>query len=323
MVEVPKPAVAVRTRTKKGKRILERREPKLEEDVKKVLLLYGNKTSQTTKDVLTEIQKLKQRECVRFTRKNDDVRPFEAGGETRLEFFAQRADCGLFAMASHSKKRPHNLTLGRFLDGRVYDLLELGVASFLEMDRFGNAASAVQAGNKPCFLFAGDVFERDPEFVLAKSLLLDLFRGRLVRSINLKGIDHVILVAASGRTLYLRQYAVRLLRSGTMVPNVKLTEMGPVLEVVMRRHRAPAPELEKVALKQRLPTKKKVKNVGGDSLDGKVGRIYMPKQDLSTIALHKMKGVKRARQQAKEAGTGSGPAGEPRAPVAKKPRASQ
>lgn len=31
-----------------------------EEDVKNVLLLYGNKTSQITKDVITEIQKLKQ-----------------------------------------------------------------------------------------------------------------------------------------------------------------------------------------------------------------------------------------------------------------------
>lgn len=31
------------------------------------------------------------------------------------------------------------------------------------------------------------------------------------------------------------------------------------------------------------------KNVGYDSLEGKVGRIYMPKQDLNSMALNKMK----------------------------------
>lgn len=31
------------------------------------------------------------------------------------------------------------------------------------------------------------------------------------------------------------------------------------------------------------------KNVSFDSLEGKVGRIYMPKQDLNSMALNKMK----------------------------------
>ena len=32
-----------------------------------------------------------------------------------------------------------------------------------------------------------------------------------------------------------------------------------------------------------------VKNVGSDELEGKVGRIYMPAQDVGSMALHKMK----------------------------------
>lgn len=40
------------------------------------------------------------------------------------------------------------------------------------------------------------------------------------------------------------------------------------------------------------------KNVGSDVLDGKVGHIYMPKQDVDSIALAKPKGVKRERRQA-------------------------
>lgn len=39
---------------------------------------------------------------------------------------------------------------------------------------------------QPCFAFVGEQFESDPDFRLAKSMLLDLFRGRLVESINLK-----------------------------------------------------------------------------------------------------------------------------------------
>ena len=40
------------------------------------------------------------------------------------------------------------------------------------------------------------------------------------------------------------------------------------------------------------------KNVGTTMLEGKVGRIYMPKQSFDTIGLSKMKGLKRERRQA-------------------------
>ena len=83
-----------------------------------------------------------------FTRRNADVRPFEPGGEASLEFFADKADCGAFCLASHSKKRPHNLTLGRFFDRRLLDLLELGVERFRPLKAFGAVGTGVQAGNK-------------------------------------------------------------------------------------------------------------------------------------------------------------------------------
>lgn len=39
---------------------------------------------------------------------------------------------------------------------------------------------------QPCMVFAGEQFENDPDFKLAKSMLLDMFRGRVVEKINLK-----------------------------------------------------------------------------------------------------------------------------------------
>lgn len=51
-------------------------------------------------------------EAVKLTRKNAEVKPFEAGGDGQLEHLARRADAALFALGGSTKKRPHNLTLG-------------------------------------------------------------------------------------------------------------------------------------------------------------------------------------------------------------------
>ena len=89
-----------------------------------------------------------QGDSVKYTRKNDDVRPFEAGGETNLEHFSQKTDSSLFALGNHSKKRPHNIVLGRFFDHRLHDVLELGVDRYKGIKEFTKAATAVQIGNK-------------------------------------------------------------------------------------------------------------------------------------------------------------------------------
>jgi len=38
---------------------------------------------------------------------------------------------------------------------------------------------------QPCFVFAGEQFQHDPDFKQAKSVLLDLFRGQVVEGFNL------------------------------------------------------------------------------------------------------------------------------------------
>ena len=39
---------------------------------------------------------------------------------------------------------------------------------------------------QPCFVFVGEGFESNPDLRMAKSLLLDFFRGRQIDAINLK-----------------------------------------------------------------------------------------------------------------------------------------
>lgn len=65
-------------------------------------------------------------------------------------------------------------------------------------------------------------------------------------------------VTAVDKKLLVRQYHIQLKRSGTKVPRVELLEMGPSLDLTVRRTR-PAPEdLMKEALKQPKLTAKKV-----------------------------------------------------------------
>lgn len=225
---------------------------------------------------MADLGTLKRGECLKLTRKNDDVLPFEAEGAARLEALARKGDAGLFVLGSHSKKRPHTLTLGRVFDGRLLDSLELhlnakdGQCKLLK--QYGAAPTAVAAGHKPCLLFVGGAFESDPALATAKSLLLDLFRGRVVSKINLAGVDRLLVVVASDsssasasasasasgdgagssnrKEIAIRQYAVSLKKSGTRVPRVQLSETGPSLRASVGRHRPAPPDLWKAAMKQ-------------------------------------------------------------------------
>lgn len=68
------------------------------ENGKKTLVLQGTKSSAVLKSVLTEIYHLKKGTAVKYTKKNKDIRPFESGGETSLEFFSMKTDCSLFVV---------------------------------------------------------------------------------------------------------------------------------------------------------------------------------------------------------------------------------
>lgn len=259
-----------------------------------------------------------QNECLKFTRKNPEIRPFEPGGEVQLELLSSRNNCSLFALGSHSKKRPHNLTFGRMYDFRLYDAIEFGIVSFSPVKQF-DAATFAQLGNKPAFIFVGEQFESDAELKQTKSMMLDFFRGRQVESINLKGLDRVIFVThhtsqnisnagdtTSGKKIVVfRQYAVKYKKSGTRIPRVELLEMGPRLDLEVRRTKEAPVDVEKEAKQRPKVVAKKQKNVSDDGMDGKVGRIYMPKQDVEKLALQKMKGTKREAREAKAEKKGS------------------
>ncbi|XP_070051136.1 ribosome production factor 2 homolog [Nicotiana tomentosiformis] len=285
------------------RRELEKRAPKLVETGKKTLILHGTKTSQVLNEVMTEIYHLKRDNSVKYTRKNDNVRPFESGGEASLEFYSLKTDCSLFVYGSHSKKRPNNLVIGRTYDHHIYDLVEVGVEEFKSMKKFKYDKSlAPKIGSKPFFTFIGEGFDSVEELKHLKEVLLDLFHGEVVTNLNLAGLDRVYVCAAvSPKKVFLTHCALRLKKSGTVVPRIELVEVGPSMDLVVRRHRLPDDSLKKEAMKTALDkAKKREKNVVKDAIQGKYGKIYIPDQKVGSVALpHKAKGVKRERREAK------------------------
>ena len=86
--------------------------------------------------------------------------------------------------------------------------------------------------------------------------------------------------------------------SALQIPRVALELAGPSLDLSIRRTRSAQPDLLREALVRPVLGKRKQKNVAFEETDGRVGRIYMPSQDLSEVAQAKGKGVKRARRDA-------------------------
>ncbi|KAG0518719.1 hypothetical protein BDA96_09G201100 [Sorghum bicolor] len=289
-------------KTQRARRELLKHAPKLVETSKKTLILHGTKTSAVLNSVLSDIYHLKRDNAVKYTKKNDNIRPFESGGESSLEFFSLKTDCSLIVYGSHSKKRPNNLILGRTYDHHIYDLVEVGVENYKSMESYVyDKKLAPKLGSKPFFAFIGEHFESAEELKHLKEVLLDLFKGEVVENLNLAGVDRIyVCTAISPTTVYMMHCALRLKRSGTSIPRMELVEVGPSMDLVVRRHRLPVESLKKEAMKT-AEHAKKMKNVTKDPVKGKLGKVYMPDQQVGKLTLsNDVKGLKRERREAKK-----------------------
>uniref|UniRef100_A0A8B9U7B4 Ribosome production factor 2 homolog n=1 Tax=Anas zonorhyncha TaxID=75864 RepID=A0A8B9U7B4_9AVES len=270
----------VKPKTKRAKRFLERREPKLTENTKNAMLIKGGNANLTVTEVLKDI----------VSGRKNITRPFE--DQTSLEFFSKKSDCSLFMFGSHNKKRPNNLIIGRMFDYHVLDMIELGIENFVSLKDVKN--NKCPEGTKPMLIFAGDMFELNEEYRRLKNLLIDFFRGPTVPSIRLAGLEHVLHFTALDGKIYMRSY------------KIELEDIGPSLDLVMRRTHLASDDLYKLSLKQPKALKpKKKKNISHDVFGTTYGRIHMQKQDLSKLQTRKLKGLKKrpAEKSAQDGGT--------------------
>merc|ERR1712010_164264 len=208
----------------RSKRALLAREPKIVENPKSSILLRGNSISQRMTAVLSDINKLRQPLSKLLTKKTDCL-PFE--NNANIEFLCQKNDASLFAMGSHTKKRPDNLLLGRTYDGHVLDMLEFGVEQFQSIESFKGVEQPV-SGSKPCVYFCGDEWDRSETLEVSRSLLLDLFRGVDAKQVCLSGLDRVVSVSILDGKFFIRHYRIKYIKGQTKSGHkpIQLEECG-------------------------------------------------------------------------------------------------
>lgn len=284
-------------KTAAGRRAIDARLPKIIESPKSLLALKGHSTSAICNAVLNELHILKRPFCKKLQRKNE-ILPFDAGGETHLANLARLNDCSLFALVNSNKKRPHNLVLGRMFNFNILDMFEFGISNYVPSAKFPSLKSA--PGSKPLVVFNGDDFEATPTTRTLRSLLLDIFRGpEDANYVSLSGIDRVIVFSLKGgTTVMFRQYGLVLKKAlDSTLPRVELREAGPNFDMGLRRTQIAAESLMKAAMKKPKDPAvvRKLKNVSRDEMGDKKGRIHVGRQDLSGLALARMKGLNKKR----------------------------
>lgn len=248
--------------------------------------------SATVTDALRDIARLKFPLCNKLSRKND-ILPFE--DSSQLESLCEKSDCSLFVMGSHNKKRPNNLIFGRTFDFKALDLIELGILKYEPMSTDATKTNVV--GSKPCILFQGNEFVQNDTMSKIKNYFLDFFRAEQVNKVDFFGLDHVVVLSTTQERILFRHYHVKHIADpASKVPRVELENIGPSLDLEIRRTRFADAELWKQAcwkpqalIKSNKDEKKNIsRNVFGD----KIGRIHMEHQDLKKIALHKTRARK-------------------------------
>jgi ribosome production factor 2 len=148
---------------------------------------------------------------------------------------------------------------------------------------------------------------------MAKSMLIDFFRGETSDKIDVEGLRYVVVVTADEPTasesansddpvskpvLRLRVYTIRTKRSGQRLPRVELEEHGPRMDFRLGRVQEPDEALLKEAMRKPKTSEERTKkNISTDVMGDKIGRIHMGKLDLSELQTRKMKGLKRERDQ--------------------------
>lgn len=251
------PLKQIKPKNARTKRFLENKGPQIVENPKSTLFLKYTSTSEILNLVLADIHSLKRPLATKFNKKND-IHPFEDASS--LEFFSEKNDTSLMLYGSHSKKRPHCLTIVRMFDFKVLDMLELLIdpETLRTLSQFKNDKARV--GIKPLVSFSGSAFESPTAnaYTQAKSLLLDLFKGPEVEKVDVEGLQYIVNFSVEEEEreevkpmIRMRCYLIRTKKgAGSSLPRVEVEEMGPRIDFRVGRQREADPDMWKEAMRK-------------------------------------------------------------------------
>lgn len=295
--KTPKPRVA---------RYLKGTEPQLIEPTKSTLLLQGIKASATMMTILRELKAMQAPHAKLLTKKNA-ITVFEDGQS--LEFLLTKNDCSLFALATHNKKRPNNLIIGRSFDHQILDMAELGVTYFKSLKDYGGTIPKKRMGSKPLLLFVGDVWRQEADLEKLQNLFTDFYRGDVVDQLVATGLDHLLTFTAARDPhlphhpirVHQRTYFLQLKRgaNNSSTPQPYIQACGPDFDFCLRRSEWADEELAKAARKQPAGSKKR-KNRSSNLFGETLGRLHLSKQSIENTG-RKSKALRRAEKAEKRA----------------------
>lgn len=260
-----------------------------EKTARKVLLLKGIRCSNNMSEVLRDLKSMQQPNS-KLLSKNNEIMPFEDEGCQSLEFLCTKNDCSLFALASHSKKRPNNLILGRTFDRHVLDIYELGLHRYRSIKSY-KLAPKKRLNSKPMLAFLGDVWNIDSQYTHLRSFFVDFFKGTPVEKIVLNGLDHIVSFSAvqvdEQVIIYMRSYFVKLKKNpdaSSSTPIPFLVNCGPDIDFSLRRTQPPSTDLWRLAIKQPKEIKAKKKKNKSTNLFGEtIAKLHIQKQDIDKL----------------------------------------
>ncbi len=102
-------------------------------------------------------------------------------------------------------------------DGRVLDMMELGIEDIKAMEEFESVKASI--GVRPLIVFHSDLFDTTQEYQLLKSFFLDFYNGHALPELPLTtGIEHVISITAGPASddvprpkVHFRVYTIKML----------------------------------------------------------------------------------------------------------------
>jgi ribosome production factor 2 len=250
------PLREIKPKNARTKRFLENKAPQIHENPRTALFLKYSSTSEVLNLAMTDLHSLKRPLGIKFNKKNV-IHPFE--DPASLEFFSEKNDASMMVFGSHSKKRPHCMTVVRMFDWKVLDMLELMIEpeTMRTLSQFKNEKARV--GLKPLISFSGSAFESPTEnaYTLAKSVLLDLFKGPDVEKLDVEGLQYIMNFSVEEEEdenvkpmIRMRCYLIKTKKAGGSLPKVEVEEMGPRIDFRVGRTKEADTEMLKEAMRK-------------------------------------------------------------------------
>ena len=279
--------------THKGKLFLESLKPKVIEDPKQCLFINTQNSTEIMRMVLNDLYLMRKYLSKKLNKKEEIVNVAE--NRDNIEFLCKKNNTTFFALSSHNKKHPMNLTLGCLFDFQLLDYFDFEVTNFLPMSYF-KVDKVVNSDLKPIIIFQGELFESDFNYDRLKKFFIDFFQLYDKESISISEMRRIIAISIENeeKIIKIRNYQINgNLNSKANLSKINLVEIGPSFDLKERKFTLGDEVLYKKTLKQPRGIKEiKEKNIEKNKILGeKRGKIHLQKQNLGAVSLKKFKKI--------------------------------